>query len=139
MSDALLGRLNHVGVVVRDLAASQAAWGRLFALSGEIDVKSAAGVDYVELELGGVVVELIQPRESSTVYASFLRERGEGVHHLCFEVADVEGLRREREARGLPEIAVRDLPDGRRVVDLEPGSFGGVSLQLCQLPAGGTQ
>ncbi len=136
MSDAALrGRLNHVAIVVSDLDAREAAWRRLFALPAARPPRlTAVGVEYTTFEVGGVTLELIKPQSADTVYARFLREHGEGVHHLCFEVPDIAALCLTDVARGLPELAVRTTADGRRLIDLAPEGFGGVSVQLCQLP-----
>lgn len=127
-----LGRLNHIGIVVGDLEARQAAWRRLFGLPPAAAAPlAAAGVEYVALDLGGVTLELIQPRATDTSYAAFLQHHGEGVHHLCFEVNDLEAWRQTDAAAALGEAPVRAAGD-RRTLDLPPEAFGGISIQLCE-------
>jgi methylmalonyl-CoA/ethylmalonyl-CoA epimerase len=128
-----LGRLNHIGIVVRDLSSSEATWRRLFGLPpAGTPPLAAAGVEYTALDIGGLTLELIQPRSTDTSYADFLKQHGEGVHHLCFEVNDLEAWRRTDAAAGSAEVAVRSA-DGRAMIDLPPGASNGVSIQVCQL------
>lgn len=133
MSEApRFGRLNHIGIVVRDLGSAASAWRRLFGLPPAAAApQAAAGVEYVALDCNGLTLELIEPRASDTGYAAFLHQHGEGVHHLCFEVTDLEAWRQTAAAAVGANLPVRTV-DGRKMIDLPPEAVGGVGIQLCE-------
>jgi methylmalonyl-CoA/ethylmalonyl-CoA epimerase len=132
------GRVDHVGVVVRDTVAAIALYQQLFALrvvsGGE---SSGEGVRLTFLEptnpaSGGSSIELLEPTRSDTGVARFLERRGEGMHHICFEV---ESVAAEIERLGASGFQVLDtMPrsgiHGERLAFLHPKSVMGVLIEL---------
>ncbi len=111
-----LGPVVQVGIVVRDAEATVAAWTRRFVLgpaqfvdwpppdTGLAETATYHGrpgnfrMRLAFLQAGPVQLEFIQPLEGDNIYADFLAEHGEGLHHLLFNVRDPEGVAHQLEA-----------------------------------------
>jgi methylmalonyl-CoA/ethylmalonyl-CoA epimerase len=119
-------RIHHVGIIVRDAEAAADAYHRGLGLDvlGIEDYRGEARVAL--LSAGETLLHLIQPVADGTMWAAALRDRGEGAHHVAFEVADVNGAVADLAAAGL-----RTLEDRPR---RDPGGAFGVFLD----PRGGT-
>jgi len=128
-------KLDHIGIVVRDLEATAAAWEQVLGLTLE-EVEEYQGILRIGfLPLGEMDVELIQPTTQEGLNADFLREQGEGVHHVAFAVTDLEAAVEralERGARLLlaPTVGAR----GRRIAFLEGEGLGGTIVELVAAP-----
>ncbi len=86
------------------------------------------------LPVGESEIELVQPTSNDSGMAKFLEKRGEGMHHLCIEVNDIEGvmcLLKERGIRLIDEIP-NELP-GRKMAFIHPKSANGVLIELYEL------
>ena len=127
--------INHIAIAVADIDSALSFWRDALGL----------GVDHIEdvpsqkavvafLPCGDSEVELVKPATEDTGVAKFLAERGGGMHHLCFEVDDLEGMLLQLKTRGIRlinEVAM-DLP-GRKMAFVHPMSTGGVLVELYQL------
>ena len=132
------GRVHHVAIVVRDLDAALATYGATLGLPVESVVPIASdGVTIAFLTIGESKVELVMPTDPSTGVARYLEARGEGFHHVCFEVDDL--------GRTLAELAVDGVelidPAPRRgaegpVAFLHPRSCHGVLVELIEARGG---
>jgi methylmalonyl-CoA/ethylmalonyl-CoA epimerase len=127
-------KLDHIAVAVKNLDSTARTWRDLLGIpGGEIESVPEQGVRLIRLEPGaGPCVELIAPLGSESPVARFLSKRGEGLHHLCFEVENLE------EAVGRLRKAgfrfVQDTPgpgaEGSRVIFLHPSGTNGVLIEL---------
>ena len=131
----MIGRLNHVAIVVPDLAAAAAKYSDLLGA----DVKPPRdlpehGVTVVFVELDNTKLELMTPLGDNSPIAKFLAEHpAGGMHHICFEVADLA-----HAARQLTEGGARILGDGKPrtgahglpVLFLHPKDFDGTLIEL---------
>lgn len=85
-----LGELEHIGHVVRDRDATMKAWTELFgALDWTTMELEQANLSIGFCTLGGTKIEILQPNDETTLWGVFLKEHGEGLHHLCYYVDDV--------------------------------------------------
>ena len=131
----MLKRLNHVGIVVEDLDRALQTYVELlgFAL---LERRSLAEhqVDVAFLEAHNSTVELIAPTDPESGTAKFLRNRGEGTHHLCYEVDDIDQVLQELQSRGMRLIdqAPRQGVHGL-VAFVHPKATHGVMIELLQL------
>lgn len=126
-------KLNHLAIVVDDMAAALRFWRETLGLAqaGEIESVAAENVDIAFLSLGDARIELIQPTTDDNGVAKYLAKRGPGLHHLCLEVADLAAKLEELSARGYELINDRPRErDGRRYAFIHPRSTGGVLLEL---------
>jgi methylmalonyl-CoA/ethylmalonyl-CoA epimerase len=131
----VIGRLNHVAIAVPDLGAATAIYrDRLgAAVSAPLDLPEH-GVTTVFVELPNTKIELIAPLGDASPIAAFLARFPEGgVHHLCYEVADIAAAAERMKADG-----ARVLGDGRPkigahgkpVLFLHPKDFAGTLVEL---------
>jgi methylmalonyl-CoA/ethylmalonyl-CoA epimerase len=132
MNMAKITKINHVAVVVSDVDAALTFWQdalgiRLHHVEDVPSQKSAVAF----LPVGESEVELVKPTSEDSGVAKFLAERGGGMHHLCFEVDDIEGMLQELKEKGVRLIDEQPkvLP-GRKMAFIHPKSTGGVLVEL---------
>ncbi len=84
------------------------------------------------IETGGTKIELIQPTAGNVGVAKFLEKRGEGLHHICLGVKDIEDTLKELSESGIELIDETPRPgaEGHRIAFLHPRSTGGVLIEL---------
>lgn len=133
-----LGRVHHVAIVVRDLEAALGFYRDILALPVEtIQPIPGDAVTIAFLPVGESKVELVQPTDETTGVARFLASRGEGFHHVCFEVANLAEtlLRLEIDGIELIDTSPRRGAEGP-VAFLHPRSCHGVLVELIEAPGG---
>jgi methylmalonyl-CoA/ethylmalonyl-CoA epimerase len=131
----MIGRLNHVAVVVPDLAAATALYRDTF---GAIVLPSHAlpehGVTAAFVELGNTRIELLEPLGAGSPLRGFLTRHPEGgMHHVCYEVADIRAARdrlRQSGARVLGDGEPKTGAHGKPVLFLHPKDFCGTLIEL---------
>lgn len=133
-----LGRVHHVAVVVRDLDASLALWRDTLGLPVELVLPIEHDrVTIAFLPVGESKIELVQPTDDTTGVARFLENKGEGFHHVCFEVPNISEalMRLEMDGIELIDTAARKGAEGP-VAFLHPRSCQGVLVELIEAPGG---
>jgi methylmalonyl-CoA epimerase len=130
-------KVHHIGIAVKDIDKSLKVYQDLLGLEleGQHEVPDQ-NVRTAFFPVGETHLELIQPTEGNAGVSKFLEKRGEGVHHICFEVDDIEtalqGLK-ERGSRLIDEVP-REIEGGRKkMAFLHPKSTGGVLIELYQI------
>ena len=133
-----IGRVHHVALIVRSIDASLGLWRDALALELEtiLDIPSD-GVRIAFLGVGESKIELVEPTDSSTGVARFLESKGEGFHHVCFEVPNLTEtlLRLEMDGLELIDTAPRRGAEGP-VAFIHPRSCHGVLVELIEAPGG---
>ncbi len=131
----MLGRLNHVAIVVPDLAAGTALYRDLLgAAVSPPKPHPEHGVTVVFIELPNTKIELLEPLGDNSPVKAFLeRNPAGGIHHLCYEVDDILAARDRLTAAGArvlgsgePKIGAH----GRPVLFLHPKDFAGTLIEL---------
>jgi methylmalonyl-CoA epimerase len=133
-----LGRVHHVAVVVADMAPALRFWRDTLGL--ELDVVEDIAQDRVRiafLPVGESKIELVEPTDDTTGVARFLASKGEGFHHVCFEVANLAEtlIRLEIDGIELIDTAPRKGAEGP-VAFLHPRSCHGVLVELIEVAGG---
>jgi methylmalonyl-CoA/ethylmalonyl-CoA epimerase len=131
----MLGRLHHVAYVVADLDAALERLARAFDLRPAIrEVMDEQGVEAVLCGSAGGAIELIRPLDPAGAIARFLESHGEGLHHVAFEVADLDAALADLRARGVELIDERPRRGlgGHLVAFVHPSSASGVLTELVQ-------
>lgn len=133
--DPVLDRLYHIGIAVRDLDAAEAAYRALGARLLGRETVAGEGVEVSFVELAGVHIELLLPLDEEGGVARFLRERGQGVHHIAFAARDVRESLDRLLAEGLRPVGegVRPGAGGALVAFLHPRDTAGVLLEICEV------
>ncbi|MCL5736704.1 MAG: methylmalonyl-CoA epimerase [Actinobacteria bacterium] len=132
----MIGRLNHVAIAVPDLKVAIAAYRDV--LGADVSEPSALpehGVTVSFVTLPNTKVELLEPLGGKSPILSFLeKNRNGGIHHLCFEVSDIEAALEKMTAEGKRVLGkVRTGAHGRPVVFVHPGDFQGTLIELEQV------
>lgn len=133
-----LGRIDHVALVVRDLDAALGFWRDLLGLP--VAGTQAVPDDHVRiafLPIGESRLELLEPTDQGTGVARFLASRGEGFHHICFEVPHLAGTLTRLAIEGVELIdsTPRRGAEGP-VAFLHPRSCHGLLVELIEAPGG---
>lgn len=128
-------KINHVAIVVQDIDAALNFWEQTFGveLDHVEDVPSQKS-KVAFLPLGESEIELVQPTTSDSGLANFLEKRGEGMHHICIEVEDIDATLAELKSKGVRLI--NDVPEelpGRKMAFVHPKAANGVLVELYQL------
>ena len=140
MLTAGVRRIDHVAIVVRSIETALGFYRDVLAIeTTDVIEFPAEGIKIAFLPLGGPggsTIELIEPTDSTTGVARYLEKRGEGLHHLCLEVADVDVALAELRAQGAAvlDAGPRQTAEGRGIF-LHPQGTGGVLLELVQRAA----
>jgi methylmalonyl-CoA/ethylmalonyl-CoA epimerase len=132
MSDMAHVTINHIAVVVDNLDTSLAFWQDALGLTaGGVHDVPAEQVKIAFLEAGDSHIELVQPVTEDSGIAKYLAKKGPGMHHICFEVDDIDAALAHMREKGVELI--NDTPkerDGRRYAFIHPKSTGGVLVEL---------
>lgn len=126
-------RIDHVAVVVDDLEKSLAFWRDALGMPmQQLREVPAEQSQVAFLPLAGSELELVRPTSGDSGIARYLAKRGPGMHHLCLEVDDLDGMLAQLRARGVRLIneEARAGTDGRRYAFVHPESTGGVLVEL---------
>jgi methylmalonyl-CoA epimerase len=136
-----IGLLDHVAIAVADLDAACERYETL--LGGQVVHREIVPGQPVEVAFvkvpGETLIELITATAADTPLARFVAGRGEGLHHICFRVEDLEAALRQAESDGLELIDHHGRPGaaGSRIGFLHPRAAGGVLVELKQKGASG--
>ena len=129
----LFKRIHHVGVAVDRLDEAVALYESSFGMTrGLRKALPDRGVEVQFMHLSGSTVELLAPLGDDSPVARFLARRGPGMHHLCYEVDNIQEALTALEARGLELIdrVPRPGAEGKNVAFLQPKSTAGVLIEL---------
>src|SRR6267154_2035761 len=134
----MIGRLNHIAIVVPDLDSAAAVYrDTLGARVSPAHALPAHGVTVAFVELPNTKVELLQPLGADSPIAKYLRNNPDGgMHHLCFEVDDILAARDQLAragARVLGDGAPKIGAHGKPVLFLHPKDFNGTLIELEQV------
>ena len=135
-----LGRLNHVGVAVPDMAAAIAFWRDAMGATQVCEPfdmpEQGVKVCFVDTPNGGTQVELLAPLSASSPVSGFLSKNPlGGQHHLCFEVPDIDAARTEFEAMGKRILGpTRIGAHGTPIFFVHPKDMAGVLTEIMESP-----
>ena len=132
-----LSSTHHVGVAVRSLDEHIALYRDLFGLAPGLVLEAPAyGVRGVFISTGNTNIELVEPTSPDSPIARFLEARGEGLHHVCFEVDDIKGKLAALKEQGvrLVDQAPRPGLAGGVVAFLHRSAGRGVLIELAEHP-----
>ena len=133
----MLNRIYHLGYAVEDIEAASRFYRENFgAEPGEPEVVEEQGIVAVMFRVGESMVELVQPTRPDSPVGRFLERRGEGVHHVAYEVNDLDAALTELKNNGVELIdeEPRTGMGGTRVAFVHPKGAFGVLTELVELP-----
>ncbi len=128
-------RLTHIGIAVKDLEKSAAIFSKLFGMNKEHTEEVAEQkVRASFFKIGESGIELLEATSPDSTIAKFIEKRGEGIHHLSFEVDDIDAelARLKREGFQLIDEKPRIGADGYRIAFVHPKSTNGVLVEISE-------
>ena len=135
----MIKKIDHIAIIVRNIEeALQVYEGALGLELTEITEVPEQAVRVAFLPVGESEIELVEPLSTSSGVAKFLEKRGEGLHHICLEVEDIEAALRDLAATGVRLIDEQPRQGAHgRVAFLHPKSAHGVLIELIEKGAQG--
>ncbi|SRR5579875_291822 len=126
-----IGKLDHIGIAVRSIAKARKFFEEVLGASFDFEVENPeAGWRLVALDLNGLSLELLEPLGEESFLHKFLGKRGEGLHHLTFEVPDLRERLPELKERGVRIVDEHEFSSGSCEAFISPRSAHGVLIQL---------
>ena len=128
-------RISHLGIAVKDLAASEALFSKLLGDDHvHHEIVEDQGVSIASFKVGESIIELTAPINDDSAIAKFIAKRGEGIHHIALEVSDVQSEleRLKKEGIGLIDESPKEGAHDMLIAFLHPKSTNGVLVELCQ-------
>ena len=131
----MMNKIEHIGIAVKDIKASNKLFEKLFGKPQyKIEEVVSEGVKTSFFKVGVNKIELLEATHEDSPIAKFIKTRGEGIHHIAFEVDDIEKeiVRLEKEEFVILNKKPKKGADNKLVVFLHPKSTNGVLIELCQ-------
>ncbi len=135
------GSLYHIAIAVKDLAQSEKLYETVMGLKvTHREEVASQGVKASMLQPSsgeGTAIELLEPTDKDSPVWKFLEKRGEGIHHICFFVDDIEKSLKELKERGVRLIdeTPREGAYNSKVAFIHPKAVNGVLIELAEMPA----
>ena len=132
-SPARGARIAHIGIAVRTLEETLPFYREILGMP-EVPLDNADGARIAGFAAGDSLVELLEAEAPDSPIARFLERRGPGIHHICFEVDDLDASLARCRAAGLRLVdeTPRVGAEGKRIAFLHPSSTGGVLVELTE-------
>ncbi len=129
----MIKQINHLGIAVKDLEKAREFYRSIFGLESSEPILGGDGTIKVSMvEVGGVLIELLQPVGNEGVMAKFLEKHGEGFHHICYEVEDINAKIASLKAAGIEVLGeVKPGAEGM-IIFLHPRGTHGVLVELVE-------
>jgi methylmalonyl-CoA/ethylmalonyl-CoA epimerase len=128
-------KIEHIGIAVKNLENSNDLFAKLFGQSHyKVESVESEGVKTSFFKVGDNKIELLEASNPESPIAKFIEKRGEGIHHIAFEVADIyaEMQRLEKEGFVLLNKTPKNGADNKLICFLHPKGTNGVLIELCQ-------
>lgn len=128
-------KIEHIGIAVKDIAGSGMIYEKLLNTRVyKIEDVASEGVRTAFLKSGPNKIELLEPTSMDSPISKFLEKRGEGIHHIAFDVEDIVAEMERLKSEGFELL--NDQPkqgaDDKWVCFIHPKSAGGILIELCQ-------
>lgn len=134
-NSALMNKIEHIGIAVKDLESSNILFEKLLGISHyKIEEVFSEGVITSFFKTNTHKIELLEATNIESPIAKFIAKKGEGIHHIAFEVDDITHEINRLKKEGF--IVLDEIPkkgaDNKLVAFLHPKSTNGVLIELCQ-------
>jgi methylmalonyl-CoA epimerase len=127
-------KLDHVGIAVKSLDATLGIYKTMMSFQEKRTEVESQRAKIALIPIGDIYLELLEPTSQDSSLAKFLTERGEGLHHIAFEVEDIEASMKEYRAKGFHFTYEKPAPGkfGSLVNFILPKDTGRVLIELTQ-------
>ncbi len=131
----MIKKIEHIGIAVKNLESSNALFRKLFGQAHyKIEAVASEAVSTSFFMLGDTKIELLEATDSNSAIAKFIEKKGEGIHHIAYEVDNIEQEMERLKGEGFELIhqQPKDGADNKRICFLHPKSTNGVLVELCE-------
>ena len=128
-------KIEHIGIAVKNLKAANTLYSKLLnAAPYKMEEVASENVNTSFFQVGESKIELLEGTSPDSPISKFIEKRGEGVHHIAFEVDDIEKeiSRLTKEGFQMIHEKPKDGADNKLIAFLHPKSSNGVLIELCQ-------
>lgn len=131
-------RIEHVAIAVKNLDAARDTFAKLGIGCDHEETMPGIGIRLAMLPIGESALELLEPKTETSQTAKWIRERGEGLYHICLEVDDIVAALEELRGKGikLRDEVPRTGHGGHKIAFLEPESTAGILVELVEMTGG---
>ena len=131
----MIKKIEHIGIAVKDINSSNDLFKKLFGKENyKMEVVESEGVSTSFFMLGETKIELLEAKTESSAIAKFIEKKGEGIHHIAYEVDDIYEEMKRLESEGFEVLnkEPKKGADNKLVAFLHPKGTNGVLIELCQ-------
>jgi methylmalonyl-CoA/ethylmalonyl-CoA epimerase len=131
----MIKKIEHIGIAVKNLNESNELFKKLFGKEHyKVESVQSEGVSTSFFMLGETKIELLEATGESSAISKFIEKKGEGIHHIAYEVDNIETemARLKSEGFDLIHAQPKDGADNKRICFLHPKSTNGVLVELCE-------
>ena len=128
-------KIEHIGIAVKNIDKSNSLFKGVFGESHyKMEEVESEGVKTSFFKVGDNKIELLEATNKDSPIAKFIDKKGEGIHHIAFEVDDIEAEMKRLKKEGFKILNKKPKKgaDNKRIVFLHPKSTNGVLIELCQ-------
>lgn len=130
-----MNKIEHIGIAVKSLKDANTLFAKLFGASHyKVEAVKSEGVSTSFFKVGENKIELLEATTEDSPIAKFIDKKGEGIHHIAFDVDDIEAEieRLKKEGFKVLNETPKKGADNKLVAFLHPKSSNGVLIELCQ-------
>lgn len=131
----MLKKVEHIGIAVKDLKNANLLFSKLFGKDHyKVEAVESEGVSTSFFMLGETKIELLEATNENSAIAKFIEKKGEGIHHIAYEVDDIHAEMERLKMEGFELIhqQPKEGADNKLICFLHPKSTNGVLVELCQ-------
>lgn len=131
----MIKKIEHIGIAVKNLEQSNELFNKLFGKAHyKVESVESEGVKTSFFMLGDTKIELLEASSETSAIARFIEKKGEGIHHIAYEVENIEEEMQRLKTEGfeLLNTSPKNGADNKRICFLHPKSTNGVLVELCQ-------
>lgn len=131
----MMNKIEHIGIAVKDISASNELFSKLFGEPHyKVEEVKSEGVKTSFFKIGNNKIELLEATKADSPIAKFIEKKGEGIHHIAFDVDNIEEEIKRLKNEGF--VVLNEQPkkgaDNKLVAFLHPKTTNGVLIELCQ-------
>jgi methylmalonyl-CoA/ethylmalonyl-CoA epimerase len=133
----MIKKINHIAIAVNNLEEAAKFYQNVMGLTlSGVELVPAQKTRVGFFKIGESNIELVQPAESDSPLVKFLESKGQGIHHICLEVDDIEAEVKSLLEKGATMVDQKPRPGAHqtKVAFVHPKSSGGVLIELCEYP-----
>jgi methylmalonyl-CoA/ethylmalonyl-CoA epimerase len=128
--------IEHIGIAVKDVENTLKLYASIFGLKPEeITILEDYGLKVGSIQIGDTKLEFLESIRKDTPIAKFIEKRGQGIHHVCFQVDDIEKTLKRLAQDGIELVDKKPKPGARgdKIAFIHPRSTSGILIELCEV------